>query len=104
MALQFVALIRRYHSFLVRRADAGDIISRYVESTLWGAPWLLISLVGVGIAVLARTKFHLSDDQGAIVLLPFLVIGGAGMIYVIAVFTICGVRKDLRKPRHPWAG
>lgn len=104
MALQFVPLLRSYHQFLVRRAEAGDIVSRHIEGTVWAAPWVLIPLAGMAIAALTQAKFHLNHDQGALVLLPFLVIGGVGMIYVVAVFAITGVRKDLRKTRGPWSG
>jgi len=104
--MQVFALLKKYHSFLVRRAEAGNPMSRHIDISVQTVPWFLVALVGVAICALGDAKFHLTPDQRGLVILPFLGVTLIGATYVVCVITIYGVRKELRTKadaRNPWS-
>ena len=98
------ALLKKYHWFLVRRAEAGNPLTRQIEISVQSTPWCILALVGVGLCALLDAKVHLTVDQRGLVILPFFAISFIGIIYVIGVITTVGMRKDVRKgnSRGPW--
>src|SRR3569833_2017573 len=106
MAAQVFALLKKYHRYLVRRAEVGDPISRHIDMSVQAAPWVVVGLVGIGICALVDAKFHLTPDQRGLLVLPFLAVLLIGATYVVSVITNYGVRKNLQakgNSRSPWS-
>lgn len=87
-------LVRRYHAYLVARAENQTTIQRMFDRGVM-TPWILPMAVGGGVCWL----LHLGKVLGLIIFLPLALVSLIGMAYAGLVMLVWGICADVRRLR-----